>query len=1433
MPINRMMFRILFALTCVQAQERIITTAVGTDWLFNGDGKPALDAPLGFARAVAVGPDGIYFSDPDNAIVGRIGADGKLTVVAGNGVQGVSSLQGSPTSRSLTRPDGAAVDSKGRVAFFESGTIWLLTEFGAIRFAGGGTSTAEDVAATSARVNASAIVFGPDDSLYVMETGTHRVRRIVNGVISTIAGNGAAGFSGDNGPAVRAQLHFPEAIAVGRDGVLYIADWSNRRVRRVDTQGVITTVATHLNSIAGVGVDNAGRVFFSDFRGIYRVVGAGEPVIVAGGVEEGYTGDGGPAARAAVFDPHSIVFDAAGNMYFADLGNMRIRRVSASGIISTIAGNDRYRESREGVAAVAAALNRPEAVAVAADGTLWVANSGNWSVHRRTADGSLVRVYGSRTIGHPQRRSQFGVLIPLANGEMLSRSPFQVYSLSATGRLTTLFGGACCEAARDGDPAADVQFAGYPAALAVAPNGDIYFGEDIYNRHRILRVDRTGRVRIVAGTGAPGFSGDGGPATSAAINYATFYAFDRLGNFYFSDSFNNRIRRVDTRGVISTIAGNGSGNVSPDHAPATGPICSPRGLAFDGSGLLHFAEGCNGRVRRISSEGTLETIAGSTTGFSGDGGPAIRARLNNPAGIAFDPAGNLYVADTGNHRIRVVLAAQPTIRITPTNATISAGGSGSIDVIPSTPGQLFTAFSTANWLTVTPPEGSLPATVKYTANFAGLEPGTKTATITIQSGASTETFTLTANVPQAAPARLSVSTPTLSFSVPKGAAETSGSLTVSNPGGAALPVTLGTNQPWLRIEPSTLTLSPGQETALSITLSPSALNAGTYSGAVTIRPTGLDVVTIPVTLAVSEVQGKLLISQRGLSFTAVSQGGAPLPQSVGVLNVGAGSLNWTARISTFRGGDWLRATPASGESTANSLIVPTVDVAVSARNLAPGEYQGQIEFLSNGAVNSPQRVTVSLQVLPPGSNPGPELSASGLIFTSYAGDDSASQNVFVSNPSAVQAQYASGRLTFDGANWLSHTPQSASVQPDDPGRIVVAPDSGRLGPGVYRGAITLQFFDGSIRTINVLNLVVGAEFRTTANGRGAACNPARLLPQWSSPRENAAITIASAASLQVKVIDDCGQPLMQNGTVVARFSNGDPPVPMVHTGNGVWSATWLPARAGSAKATAVAVLARGTNIVAATADLNANVLAGGTTPVVARGAVLNAASFVSDSPIAPGSLVSIFGERLAQSQQLADGAALSNQLGGTEVLLAGRNLPLRFVSPGQINAQIPYDLTVNTEHQIVVRQGERISVPESITVAAAQPAIFTVDLSGKGQGAIFWFRSNGASALAAPSSPARAGDVLVAYATGLGVVRPNAQPGQPAPSSPLAQTVETVEVTVGDQPAAVQFSGLSPGFAGLYQINFVVPDQAPRGPEIPIRINVAGQSGNAVSVAIE
>jgi uncharacterized protein (TIGR03437 family) len=310
---------------------------------------------------------------------------------------------------------------------------------------------------------------------------------------------------------------------------------------------------------------------------------------------------------------------------------------------------------------------------------------------------------------------------------------------------------------------------------------------------------------------------------------------------------------------------------------------------------------------------------------------------------------------------------------------------------------------------------------------------------------------------------------------------------------------------------------------------------------------------------------------------------------------------------------------------------------------------------------------------------------------------------------------------------------------------------------------------------------------------------------------------------------------MTSGLVVASFSNGDPQVNLVHIGNGAWSGTWQPKKAaqGQVRVSLTAFSVQGQNTLGGQTDLTGTVRAGATTPLVFTGAVLNAASFVARAPAAPGSLISIFGQQLADGQATAEEAPIPTDLKGTEVLLGGRLLPLRYVSDGQLNAQMPFDLAVNTQLPLLVRRGTALSVPENITVAAAQPAIFTSDQSGKGQGSILRVRPDGTQAVANSGAPARAGDVLVIFCTGLGTVSPPVGEGKKAPLSPLSNTNNTVSVTVGDIPAQVQFSGLAPGYAGLYQVNAVVPQGVAAGAAVPITLTVAGQTSPAVTIAVQ
>ena len=237
-------------------------------------------------------------------------------------------------------------------------------------------------------------------------------------------------------------------------------------------------------------------------------------------------------------------------------------------------------------------------------------------------------------------------------------------------------------------------------------------------------------------------------------------------------------------------------------------------------------------------------------------------------------------------------------------------------------------------------------------------------------------------------------------------------------------------------------------------------------------------------------------------------------------------------------------------------------------------------------------------------------------------------------------------------------------------------------------------------------------------------------------------------------------------------------------------------------------------------------------PQVGEGAVVSAASFAPQVPAAPGSLISIFGVEMADATGAADALPLATQLEGTSVLLGGQTLPLLFSSAGQINAQVPYGIATNTEHQLVVQRGTSYTVPEPVTVAAAQPAVFTLNQSGKGQGLVFVATAT-TQVLADGSNPARANDVVVIWCAGLGDVNPSAVAGSAAPFSPPAMTVDTVTVTIGGVDAPVQFAGLAPGFAGLYQVNAVVPAGVTPGNDVPVVLSVSGQTSPTVTMAVQ
>ncbi len=446
-----------------------------------------------------------------------------------------------------------------------------------------------------------------------------------DGIITTVAGSGVpvpsgeGGFSGDGGPATSAQLYIMSftgtsgGIAVDSIGNLYIADTANQRIRKVSTNGIITTVA-------GSGVPD-----------------------VNGFVQGGFSGDGGPATGAQLLRPSGVAVDSSGNLYIADAVNHCIRKVNVStGIITTVAGSrvpdaNGWGFSGDGGPATSAQLSFPSGIAFDSSGNLYIADNGNQRIRKVSTNGIITTVAGS------------GVA-------------------DANGYVKGGFSG-------DGGPATSALFA-QPFSVTVDSSGNLYIAD--VNNHRIRKVNvSTGIITTVAGSGVAdangyvkgGFSGDGGPATGAQLFCPSGVAVDSSGNLYIADPFNQRIRKVSTNGIITTVAGSGAANA-------------------------------NGYV---------------DGGFSGDGGTATSAQFSYPVSLAFDTIGNLYISDPWNNRIRKVTFPTKIINLSMNNPAFGnvTVGSGSTKTM--------TISNTGDSpLTVTSISYSYPA--DFSGNWSGTIP---------------------------------------------------------------------------------------------------------------------------------------------------------------------------------------------------------------------------------------------------------------------------------------------------------------------------------------------------------------------------------------------------------------------------------------------------------------------------------------------------------------------------------------------------------------------------------------------------------------------------------------------------------------------------------------------------------------------------------------
>jgi uncharacterized protein (TIGR03437 family) len=601
------------------SQSYTISTIAGTTRLL--DGGPAMAAPLRFPVSVALDAQGnLYIADQADNRIRKVDPSGTISTYAGTGIPGYSGDRGQASKAQISFPSDIALDGKGNMYIADEGnalvrriaadgTINTVAGNGKTKFAG------DNGPATSAQLDPMAVAVDSQGNLYISDGINFRIRKVdTNGIITTIAGTGMEGYLGDGGPAEDAWLDYVTGIAVDNAGNVYLADYNNYEVRRIDTSGMITDFAGGpLANMAGddipatmapmvptgLAFDGSGSLYISDnnvFNTEVRRVDLSTGIIygVAGSGVSGFTGDGGVAISAELGFPGGLAA-GGGAVYFADETSARVRKV-ANNIITTVAGTS----IRDNGPATDAFLNLPYGVAIDKTGNILVADSESFEARMFKAGGNI------KSVGQLQGGSPAGAAVDSAGNFYVTDQEFTF-------------------------PAAEIG--------------------------HVLKIAPDGTTSIIAGNGPPGYSGDDGPATLAVLNAPTGVAVDGSGNIYIADYGNHRIRKIDSSGNMSTIAGNGSTVYSGDKGPALSAGMDPIGVALDNADNILVVDQLNHRIRAIAPTGTITTIVGTgLPGYSGDGGPATAAQLKFPAGVAVDGSGNLYIADEGSAVIRRVTA---------------------------------------------------------------------------------------------------------------------------------------------------------------------------------------------------------------------------------------------------------------------------------------------------------------------------------------------------------------------------------------------------------------------------------------------------------------------------------------------------------------------------------------------------------------------------------------------------------------------------------------------------------------------------------------------------------------------------------------------------------------------------------------------------------
>ncbi len=658
-------------------------------------------ARFNFPNSVAVDTSGnVYVADSNNHTIRKIDSGGNVTTLAGS-VGNPGNADGTGTAAQFNFPAGVAVDSDGNLYVGDSSneTIRKITSAGVVTtLAGSGQVGSVDGTGSEAQFcNPTGVAVDASGNVYVADFCNSTIRKITitpnppNVVVSTLAGSAGTEGSAD-GTGTAAQFSLPNSVAVDTGGNVYVADVFNDTIRAITPGGVVTTLAgsaaflggnvdgtgsaARFNDPYGVAVDTSGNVYVADTFNdtIRKITTPGAVVTTLAGQAAGSGSADGTGSAARFNSPLGVALDNAGKVYVGDAGNNTIRKITApGGVVTTVAGSPGVTGSADGTGS-AALFNGPSGLAVDSSGTIYVADSGNNTIRKITSGGVVTTLAGS---------------------------PGVTGSADGTGSAA--------------------QF-NVPKGVALDNAHNVLYVVDGQN-HTIRKITIPGAVvtTLAGQAGNPG-SADG-TGSAAQFNTPRGVAVDSAGNVYVGDTFNRTIRKIDSAGNVSTLAGLAGHNGDADGTGSAARFGQPRGVAVDSAGNVYVGDSFNEMIRRITPAGIVTTLAGSAGNVSGSAdGTGSAAMFNLPYGVAVDTSGNVYVADFGNNTIRLGNPVVPPIN-TPNGSMVTVPSPTPVQVGIASVSLTFPQITIAGTTSVTlinpASSGSLPGGYQLTgAGFA-------------------------------------------------------------------------------------------------------------------------------------------------------------------------------------------------------------------------------------------------------------------------------------------------------------------------------------------------------------------------------------------------------------------------------------------------------------------------------------------------------------------------------------------------------------------------------------------------------------------------------------------------------------------------------------------------------------------------------------------